>query len=70
MGVGIPMVFWQGGAEYLRLGVVDYGKDFDALCCRQDRIDITTGRTQYPLLFCCVCLKQRGLRTVLHELTP
>ena len=70
MGAGIPMVFWQGGAEYLRLGVVDYGKDFDALRCRQERIDITTGRTQYPLLFCFVCLKQGGLCVVLHKLTP
>ena len=43
---------------------------FDALNLLHERIDITTGRTQYPLLFCCVCLKLRGLRTVLHELTP
>ena len=46
------------------------GRIFDALHRFQDHIDVDTGRTQYPLLFCCVCLKQRGLRTVLHELTP
>ncbi len=64
------MVFGKSRTKYLRLSVVDYGKDFDALRCRQDRIDITTGRTQYPLLFCCVCLKQGGLCVVLHKLTP
>ena len=46
------------------------GRILGSLYRFQDYIDIDTGRTQYPLLFCCVCLKLRGLRTVLHELTP
>ena len=28
VGAGIPMVFWQGGAEYFWLNVVGYGKGF------------------------------------------
>ena len=46
------------------------GRVLGSLYRFQDYIDIDTGRTQYPLLFCCVCLKQGGLCTVLHKLTP
>lgn len=46
------------------------GRVLGSLYRFQDYIDIDTGRTRYPLLFCCVCLKQGGLCTVLHKLTP
>ena len=46
------------------------GRILGSLYRFQDYIDIDTGRTQYPLLFCCVCLKQGGLCAVLHKPHP